>query len=1113
MNTFRRWLTVSVFLAPVLLGLAGCTTFRPYVDTADQDWAARTPPTTDLVYQTFLVGDMGGVETEGTDAVLSTLSAHLQRATEDAALIVLGDNLHCCGLPDSLSEERPPAEARLRAQLEAVAPFPGRIAFIPGNQDWNHPQPDGRARLQRQEQFVEAYLDRGNTFVPDQGFPGPHEIRLADDLVLIVLDTQWWLLPEDQRPEGDTGDYEVEEVGDVLLELEDLLRKHDDRTVIVAGHHPLRSNGRRAGFVPARTHLFPLTELNPALFIPLPVVGSLYPAFLRLRGTVQDLAHPRYVQLRQALTQVLATHERLIYASGHEHALQYFREEAATTTHHLGSGAGSQPQPIATGRGLTFGVADRGFMVIDHHADGSAWMRVYTAEEAPDGRLVFQTPLLAPFRDRLDPRVAGVEAPDIDYSDSTRVVAANPAYQGTALRRAILGRHNRKAWATPVEVPVLDLGRTAGGLTPVKRGGGQQTISLRLQGGDGYEYVLRSIDKDPSSTVPLPLQGTVATDIVQDQIASIHPYGAFIVPQLASAAGIYHTNPRLVFVPDDPRLGRYRTQFGNTLMMFEERPNDDMSAWPSSGRAEDVVSANRFYEEIDGDNDHRVDQPFFARTRLVDMLLSDWDRHRDQWRWAAFEPGELDSTLTGEAATQGKVYRPIPRDRDWAFNEMNGPPGLARLFDPKFQSFRNNYGNLKGLTLNGGSQDRRLTNELTEAQWLAEAEAVQAALTDAVIDEAVAAWPASIQALDGERVAATLKTRRDQLDEVAASYYRLLATVVDVVGSRKHERFEVTHLGEGRTRVQVIKTRRNGEPVQLFYERIFDRAETQEVRLYGLDGEDRFVVEGPAADGVRVIAVGGEGMDRFEDRSTTRGLGRARHHYYDTERGATWDVTGAGRVHASADPFVNVYNPASGFRYDAQFPLLFFGSNEDDGVFLGGGLRWVRHGFRKLPYAQQHILKANVATRTWAFNVVYEGHYVGLIDQWDARLQGRALAPNSFRNFFGLGNETEQLDVAARFYEVQLQQYALSPSLVYPLGTLGGLTVDFGTEYTRVERDADRVSAALPAANFDDQWVFSLGAGVTLAGADDPVNPRRGFRFRGEAAVHRGVRAEDASYA
>ena len=47
-----------------------------------------------------------------------------------------------------------------------------------------------------------------------------------------------------------------------------------------------------------------------------------------------------------------------------------------------------------------------------------------------------------------------------------------------------------------------------------------------------------------------------------------------------------------------------------------------------------------------------------SRRRLFDMLIGDWDRHQDQWRWIEFKENGK------------KVYRPMPRDRDQAFSIM-----------------------------------------------------------------------------------------------------------------------------------------------------------------------------------------------------------------------------------------------------------------------------------------------------------------------------------------------------------------------------------------------------------------------------------------------------------
>ena len=67
-------------------------------------------------------------------------------------------------------------------------------------------------------------------------------------------------------------------------------------------------------------------------------------------------------------------------------------------------------------------------------------------------------------------------------------MAAGPEYEAGALHRFFFGSRYRELWATPIEVPVLDLETFAGGLRATRRGGGEQTKSLRLMGADGKEY-------------------------------------------------------------------------------------------------------------------------------------------------------------------------------------------------------------------------------------------------------------------------------------------------------------------------------------------------------------------------------------------------------------------------------------------------------------------------------------------------------------------------------------------------------------------------------------------------------------------------------------------------
>ena len=74
---------------------------------------------------------------------------------------------------------------------------------------------------------------------------------------------------------------------------------------------------------------------------------------------------------------------------------------------------------------------------------------------------------------------------------------------------------------------------------------------------------------------------------------------------------------------------------------------------------------------------NRADATTYLTTRLVDLMIGDWDRHHDQLRWAEVE----------EAGGITR-YVPIPRDRDYAFANYDGwMMEVARYFVSNAVSF------------------------------------------------------------------------------------------------------------------------------------------------------------------------------------------------------------------------------------------------------------------------------------------------------------------------------------------------------------------------------------------------------------------------------------------
>ncbi|MGH7525873.1 MAG: hypothetical protein ACREMX_04135 [Gemmatimonadales bacterium] len=631
-------------------------------------------------------------------------------------------------------------------------------------------------------------------------------------------------------------------------------------------------------------------------------------------------------------------------------------------------------------------------------------------------------------------------AQSADSTARARTVTVVPGadYRAGWLHRFLLGDHYRDLWTTPVEVEVLDLETFAGGLRPSKRGGGQQTRSLRFQGGDGREYAFRSVDKDPSSILPPELRGTAVGDVVRDQISAGHPVAALVVAPLLQAAGVLHPKPRLALLPDgDPRLGAFEAEFGGMLGIIEERPDEPGEDQPGFAGASKVIGTDKLIERLDKGPDDVVDARAFLTARLVDLFLGDWDRHRNQWRWARF----------GDEKPARWV--PIPRDRDQAFARYDGLLlTVARGTAPQLVNFGPDYPGMLGLTWNGRDLDRRFLVPLERPTFDSAATQLQSLLTDAAIEGAVARLPDAYLPLDSARMAEALKRRRDRLPEAAERYYRHLAGQVDVYATHKSELVVAERQEGGVTELSIRVEDGKDAAAEPYFRRRFDQKDTREVRLYLQGGDDRVVVRG--ASGLRLRVIGGGGNDVVADSSRGGGV-----RLYATEPG---DSALSGGVKVSRKPY-RPTKPAQrdwGHRWLGQ---IWLSSGPDIGLFLGSGVTHTRFGFRQDPYAQRYRLRGGYATGASTVRVEFSGERHWPNSQTQINLLARASGIDVLR-FHDFGNETSA-EGPSDFFRVNQVDYSLAPSISF----LVAPRLRFGTgpvlKYSRTDFDANRFISTL----------------------------------------------------
>jgi hypothetical protein len=654
---------------------------------------------------------------------------------------------------------------------------------------------------------------------------------------------------------------------------------------------------------------------------------------------------------------------------------------------------------------------------------------------------------------------AGAQTP----ADTT--VVAGPHYAAGAIHRFFLGSRYRGLWTRSLDVPILDLATYGGGLVPTTAGGGFQTKSLRFDGADGFKYGFRSVDKDPS-VLPPELAGTIVEDVIKDQTSSQHPAAPAVVAPLLEAAGLLHTDPTLVVLPDAPGLEDHRERFAGTLGFLERRAVVEPGVPPFAGAVE-IIDSDELLARVARGPADRLDARTYLKARLVDLLIGDWDRHRGQWTWARF----------GDAPVTRWV--PIPEDRDQAFVRFDGLLlALARIYAPQLTSFGQEYPSIEGATWNGRDLDRRFLVELAWPVWDSVVADLQARLTDSVIDAAVAALPPEYEVLDGARLGAALTARRTALPAAADAFYQQLARQPEIHLTDAAERVRVVRNGSGTVDVAIAS---EGAP---YWSRRFLAGETRELRILLAGGADRLTVTGPGrALTLHVVASG-------NDEIVNESAGGLRLY---TTGGDRW----RGRVSVDRRPF-ELPSLAEG-----ELPPRDWGSRgrwvvwsyfgPDIGVFLGGGRYTKTFGFRYLPWRSRMTARVGYATDARTVRA----DFAGMFYRRNSRVYYEADVLASGIEvlwFYGFGNETEELE-PEEYYRVNQQQFSFAPAIVVPLRDSTVLRVGPTLEYSNTEDEVGRVINALRPYGSGAFGQVGLEADVVWDSRDVPAAATRGVRI------------------
>ncbi|TDN95406.1 hypothetical protein DET49_1011 [Salegentibacter sp. 24] len=771
----------------------------------------------------YVAGNIGeDLTVEGQKLLKAIIKA--SKNDKSATLLIPGNFITSRGfLPEGEREKQ--KHFLKKNLLDALAEFNGKVVLTPGQNEWNE---GGQNRIDDLESFLQD--NQSNVEVwPDDGCPIENE-EITEGIVLVTIDTQWYLQDWDEYPNMNTG-CDIKTREQFFAEFKDAIKDAHGKTIFVSMQHPVMSNSRISFF--EKIGAFSAQDYQSE-------------AFRYLRGRLETLA---------------SLYDNVIFASGIDGNLQYLEDDGIPQ---IISGTTGKTEKLSIRKeNEHFGTTKAGYAKLTPHKNNETLVELYEIDNADTP--VFSKTIKSdePNWDEIDFKTKEEIGDTISASIYTREETDK-----SGLYETLFGDFYRDVYSTKIKAPVLFLDTLEGNLQPLKEGGGMQSRSLRFISKDDHEYTIRALRKSATRFLQAAavkdhyikdyIENTVAQRYAMDLFTTAHPYARYSLKHINDLLNIKAGKPEIFYIPKQKALGLNNDEYGGELYMLEAHVGSENKEFELFGSPENIISTTDLLEEMKESKNIQVDEEEYIKNRLVDMLIGDWDRHFDQWRWALH---------TQEDGT--KLYKPIPRDRDFAFPNYDGfIPDLVKLGLPtvrKMETFDENVDNVKWFNLSGYPLDQRLLKESNWKDWQQQVSFIQSKLTDKQIETAFEALPKAAKDQSIEQIKASLKARRENLGDIAQRYYNYLQEFQVLTGTEEDDVFNIERKKNGITKITLVN--KNNENV---FENFYNSEATDEIWIYGLDGDDTFKVTGKGSEPLRINVIGGEENDIYDFNNTSK---------------------------------------------------------------------------------------------------------------------------------------------------------------------------------------------------------------------------------------------------
>lgn len=1001
-------------------------------------------PNKEISHSFYATGNLGTVTNNKDNLVINGLVDAMKK-DNNATLLFLGNNASNKGFSNSNSISK----NNIDSYVNDLKPFSNRMYFIPGYSDWK----TGIKNLKDQEDYFEDIFNNKDVFQPEKGCP-IEKIEINENVDLLILDSQWALSDWDKIP--NINDHcDIKNKTEFYVEVEHEIVKSQGKTVIIATYHPITTYGEYGN-----SFSF---GLDP-----------------------QKLNNKYYKKYSERLLTIAQQSKNVVFLSGHEQNMQFIIEKKVPV---IISGAAAKIENAKQIRKSKAAINQKGFSKIIEYKDGAMWLAFYGESNN------FKTPLFASEIIKSADVVSGI---DFNNEDTPQYVKAS-IYTPEELDRSgfykmVWGEHFREDYKTPITIKTALLDTLYGGLSVIRKGGGHQTNSLRLQTKDGREFAMRSAKKSALRFIQYFLfkteylspdvEDTYFIQLLQDYWTTANPYGSMTIGDMSDALNIYHANTELFYIPKQNSLGMYNEDYGDKIYFIEERVTDGHGDVESLGSTNKIESTTNLLEELRRKDKIEINEALYIRTRLFDNIIGDWDRHADQWRWAV-----------QEQENGMDLYEPIPRDRDQVFSDFDGfMLGALTVLSPPLrfmQRYDGTYNSTKWFNDAGDDVDLAVLANHTQEDWLREARFIKENLTEEVIDKAFSNFPKEIDQTKVARTKKALLGRLAKVEENAVNLYEFLRSCVIVTGTDKDDHFVITRKPNGITNVSIYRIKK-GEKADKFWDVDYDKSVTNELWIYGLDDEDIFEVNGEGDKYIKIKIIGGQNNDTYRVNNK-----RNLRVFDQKSKPNTFEKSVSKTLTDNYD--LNTYYFKKN-RRDISNTIPIIASNPDDGLKVGATFNYTKNSLYRNPFTAKHSLSAAFITETSGVTIDYSGEFANIFEKINLGINTGYTSSSYTNNFFGFGNETPNFedDLDLDFNRVKLQTLYFSPSLIYR-GYYGS-EIKLALSYENIETEniAGRFieTATVNPEVFNGQDFFGIEGAYEFKNFDNEAMPKSGISIK-----------------